>query len=231
MKLVIKFPTRNRPEKFRKVFDLYKEYLSGVHDVHFIISMDEDDETMNNEEIIEYLEKSSGSVCKIDYYYGKSKSKIEAVNADMDGVDGDVLLVASDDMIPVQKGYDKVIYDAFSQVFPDYDGAIKFWDGRRPKNDPLMTLPVLGFPYYRRFGYIYHPDYTSVYSDNEQTLVAARLNKLALTDRCIIRHAWTPHPFDELHARNENREMYKKDKAVFDRRLKNNFDLGVCNTL
>jgi hypothetical protein len=140
-------------------------------------------------------------------------------------VDGDVLLLASDDMVPVQMGYDDIIFGAFSQVFPDFDGAIKFWDGLRPKEDPLMTLTVMGFPLYKQFGYIYNPEYKSLYCDNEQTQVCAALNKLRRCDLCIIQHQWTGEAFDSLHARNENPEMYGVDGETFKRRGANKFDM------
>ena len=225
-RLVIKFPTRNRPDKFKTVFRKYVSFLSGRHDVRFVVSMDENDTTMNTPEMREWFEMQKKSV-DVKYCYGYSKSKIEACNADMAGEDGDVLLLASDDMTPIQQSYDDVIMKCFEQAFPDFDGAIKFWDGLRDIKDPLMTLTVMGFPLYKQFGYIYNPEYTSLYCDNEQTQVCASLGKLAKCDLCIIKHEWTSQPFDALHARNENREMYSIDQKVFEARLARGFDMDV----
>jgi len=224
-RIVIKFPTRNRPEKFQRVFSKYISYLSGKQDVSFVVTMDLDDPSMNNEQMWHFFEEMKKSV-PISYHYGSSKTKIEAVNANMEGVDGDILVVASDDMIPCFEGYDDIIANGFDQFFPDFNGAIKFHDGLRRPNDLLMTLPVIGFPVIREWGYIYHPDYTSVYADNEQTLVLHKTNRLIVSSMCIIRHEWTPEPFDELHARNENRDMYIRDGKVYNERLARNFDLG-----
>jgi hypothetical protein len=217
-KLIIKFPTRNRPDKFKKVLQLYIDGLSGKHDVKFVITMDEDDSTMNTPEVKEWL---NSLPVNIKYNYGNSKSKIEAVNADLENEEADVLLVASDDMIPQIKNYDDIIFKAFEQVFPDFDGAIKFNDGLR--NDDLMTLCVMGWPLYKHFGYIYHPEYTSVYADTEQTIVLKKMKKYAISDICIIQHVWTSAPWDELHARNENEHMYSKDKEIFDKHMKEIF--------
>jgi len=225
-RLVIKFPTRNRPEKFKSVFTRYMTFLSGLHDVRFVVSMDADDATMNNDAMREWFETQKKSV-DIKYCYGHSKSKIQACNADMEGEYGDILLLASDDMVPVQMSYDDVIVKCFEQAFPDFDGAIKFWDGLRDINDSLMTLTVMGFPLYKQFGYIYNPEYTSLYCDNEQTQVCAALGKLAKCDLCIIKHEWTPEPFDALHARNENKDMYSIDQRVYEARLARGFDMDV----
>ena len=76
-RLVIKFPTRNRPEKFKTVFSKYLSFLSGRHDVRFVVSMDEDDTTMNTPEIKDWFETQKKSA-DIKYCYGYSKSKIDA---------------------------------------------------------------------------------------------------------------------------------------------------------
>ena len=83
-RLVIKFPTRNRPEKFKSVFTRYMTFLSGRHDVRFVVSMDADDATMNNDAMREWFETRKRNA-DIKYCYGHSKTKIEACNADLEG--------------------------------------------------------------------------------------------------------------------------------------------------
>ena len=214
-KLIIKFPTRNRPEKFKQVLQLYIDGLSNKHEVKFVITMDNDDLSMNNDDIKSWLDALP---VNIKYNYGNSKSKIEAVNADLENEDGDVLLLASDDMFPQIQNYDDIIFESYKQCFPDFNGAIKFHDGLR--NDNLMTLCVMGWKLYKEFGYIYNPEYLSVYADNEQTIVLQKMNKFAVSPLCIISHNWTAEPWDELHARNENGDMYSKDRLVFEKRMK-----------
>ena len=223
-KLVIKFPTRNRPEKFKDVFSKYLTFLSGRHDVQFIITMDADDATMNNDDIKEWLTTRSKNA-NIKWFYGNSKTKIEACNADLEGVDGDVLMLASDDMVPVQMGYDDIVFKVFDRSYPDFDGAVKFWDGLRAKEDSLMTLTVMGIPLYKKFGYIYNPEYKSLYCDDEQSRVCNAIGKLVRCDLCIIQHQWTHEPWDTLHARNENAEMYGIDGETYKKRQANNFGI------
>lgn len=224
-RLVIKFPSRNRPEKFKDVFNRYCTMLGGRNHVRFVVTLDHDDPTMNNESMWQWFETRKRNI-DLKLTYGHSKTKIEACNADMEGESGDVLLLASDDMVPIAMGYDDIIMESFRQSFPDFDGAIKFWDGLRPKDDPLMTLTVMGFPLYRRFGYIYHPDYVSQFCDDEQTAVCMILGKLRRCDHCIIHHQWTPEPFDSLHARNQAAPTFQRDQQTFHARLQKQFDLG-----
>ena len=220
-KLLVKFPSRNRPEKFQSILNKYIDWKSGKHDIRFVITMDEDDSSMNTKEIRDYLDSYIKDGVDLVYYYGDSKTKVEACNANLEEEKADVLMLISDDMVLQKKNYDDIVFENFQVAFPDYDGGIKYFDGLR--QDILMTLPVIGWKFYEKLGYIYNPEYTSVYCDTEQTEVLYRMGKLAVNDLFLVKHEWTPEPFDELHARNENLEMYQKDGEIFNKNRINNF--------
>jgi hypothetical protein len=208
MKLLIKFPTRSRPIKCLSVIQMYIEY--AVEDVHFLVTLDEDDESITPS----FLEKLS-LIPNCTYVIGQSTGKINACNRDMKfACFFDILLLASDDMIPIVKGYDQIIREKMIQLYPDTDGVLWFNDGYR--GNALNTLCILGRKYYDRFGYIYHPDYKSFYCDNEFTEVANSLGKQTYFSDVIIRHE---HPFnlkqemDELYITNETHMEH--DKCVW----------------
>ena len=102
MKMIVKMATRSRPKKFMDVMERYFDNLSGNHEVRFVITCDLDDETMNNQEIKSWFSEAKKKY-DIDAFYGNSKSKVEACNADLENEEADVLLLASDDMVPVAK--------------------------------------------------------------------------------------------------------------------------------
>ena len=222
MKLLIKFPTRGRRDKFYKVLDLYYDMLEDIDNTEFCITMDEDDPIMNNNAVFNRLDTYDN----LSYYVGYSKSKIEAINADLEEFnDIDIILLASDDMIPQIKGYDNIIRENMKKYYPDTDGVLWFFDGNRKD---LNTLCILGKKYYDRFSYIYHPAYKSFYSDNEFMLVANKLKKQTFIDQIIIRHE---HP-DIPQYRNNMDEMYMKERKnyphdfqIYEMRRKNNFGL------
>jgi hypothetical protein len=230
MRMVIKFPTRGRPEKFISVLNRYINFLSGMHEVKFVISFDHDDPTMNNDNMWSVFNRLNAQLeGKILPVCGKSTGKISAINADLDRVMSfrpDVILLASDDMIPVHGGYDDVIAKAMAKFFPDTDGVLHFNDGFSGQNR-LITLSILGRKYFDRFGYLYYPGYKSVFCDNEFTDVARMLGKVVYIDHVIIQHQWVGavNPNDALHRRNESVEMYEHDKAVYLDRAYNNFHL------
>lgn len=223
-KLLIKFPIRERKEKFLSTLDKYCSLLEDKENTFFLITIDEDDEVMNNDELLDYLEDKYDN---IEIFIGNSKSKIEAVNADIKDTEWiwDIVILASDDMIPQVKGYDNIIRDNMEKYYTDTDGVLWFFDGNRKD---LNTLCILGRKYYDRFGYIYHPGYKSFYCDDEFTQVANRLKKQTFINQCIIKHEHPDIPqyrdkMDELY--KVNSKFYPHDAKFFQLRKKNNFGM------
>ena len=208
MKLLIKFPTRGRREVFQNTFESYYSMLSGKHEVEFRISMDVDDKVMNRDDVWSFLDEKKN----ITYCYGENTCKVGAINANMDGAEFDVLLLASDDMIPQVHGYDDIIITKMQEHFPEMDGALHFNDGRAA--EALCTLSIMGKKMYDRFGYIYHPQYTSLWCDNEFHEVCHSWGKMKYVDNIIIKHAWVDATgSDNLHQRNES--FHDADKIVY----------------
>ncbi len=222
--LLIKFPTRGRAQQFFNVLDTYYNLLEDNANTYFLISCDNDDHVMNNETVKEKLSHYQNlQIC-----FSNNKSKIEAVNANFDQAPYfDIVLLASDDMIPQVKGYDTIIRNNMSKHFPDTDGILWFNDGHQAHN--LNTLSILGRKYFNRFGYLYHPAYKSLWCDNEFTMIGNLLGKQKYFNQIIIKHI---HPdifsdvlIDELY--EKNLKLDSVDKAVFENRKDNGFDLGL----
>jgi hypothetical protein len=208
--LLIKFPTRARPDKFTETLGKYQRMLSGKWAVRFLITVDHDDPTMNSGRMLARLRSDP----RVEVRVGNARSKIEAVNAHLEGQDFRVLLLASDDMIPQVQGYDDVILSEMSAHFSDTDGALWFEDGRK---SAICTLSILGRKLFDRFGYIYHPDYVSLWCDNEFTEVVTAMGKMARLPQVIISHEWTNYTgTDKLHRRNES--FFRRDQQTYERR-------------
>lgn len=220
-KLLIKFPTRSRPEKFLNVLDEYYKLLRNPN-FEFVVSCDTDDSSMNNESIKQKLD----AYPNLKYYFDDNKSKIQAVNNNISDKSFDIVLLASDDMLPIVAGYDEIIRQKMEENFPDTDGVLWFNDGFQGRN--LNTLSILGKKYYDRFNYLYHPAYRSLYPDTEFTIVSQQLNKAKYFEEVIIKHVQysivkeTP---DELYIRNDNLESV--DRVTFLERKNKNFDLNL----
>lgn len=219
MKLLIKFPTRERPDKFLQVLDCYLSMMNDKENYSVLVSADTDDGSMNNE----YIRKEIDNRKNVQICYSPNTTKIEAVNADMgQAPEYDILLLASDDMTPVVQGYDQVIREKMIAHFPDTDGTLFFNDGHTGKN--LNTLCILGRKYYERFNYIYHPSYISFYCDNEFMMVGQQLNRMPYFEEVLIRHdhyTFIRENPDSLYKRNGR--FMGRDKKVYYRRLAKQF--------
>lgn len=218
--LLIKFPTRGRPEKFFKTLDIYYNLLSRKNNVKFLVTCDNDDTTMNTPDVKKKLKQYNN----LDVKYGNSKTKIEAINADIHDEKFDILLLASDDMIPVVQNYDNIIVTEMCNNFPDFDGVLWFNDG--VQGNRLNTLCILGRAYYNRFNYIYNPEYKSLWCDTEFTQVGAILGKQKYFNNIIIQHVHysvTGVGNDETYIQNEKYES--EDRCTFLKRQSQNFDL------
>jgi hypothetical protein len=221
MKLLIKFPTRGRKEKFFEVFKQYQNLCEDLDNTYFLVTLDNDDEDMKLSEV----EEMFNTFKNVKVIYGDSTSKIHAVNRDIEMInDWDIVLLASDDMTPKVKGYDNIIRNKMKEFYPDTDGILWFNDGHQ--GNSLNTLSILGKKYYDRFGYIYYPEYKSVWSDNEFMTVGNILKKQVYIDQVIIRHEHPDWGFGErdfIHQNNIN--DWHHDYAIYQQR--NSINFGV----
>ncbi len=222
MRILVKYPTRQRPELFLKNLADYYQKTTDKSNVTFLVSCDLDDITMGEE----VLSKARGIVPNIIIERGHSDSKIHACNRDIEKVsDWDVVLLVSDDMFCQTHGWDSLIRNEMSQHFPDTDGCIWFHDGSTQRR--ISTLSCIGRKYYDRFGYIYQRDYKSFFCDNEYTDIAMSLGKIHFTEKIIAKHEH-PHwggnmTHDALYIRNE--VHWKKDEELYNSRKLINFGL------
>jgi hypothetical protein len=218
MFILIKFPSRGRPEKLRIVLQKYVHMAADMSRMFIMVTLDYDDPTATLELVNSLLAIHPN--IRIDV--GISGTKVKAINRDMDKAPQfDILLLASDDMIPVMHGYDSIIRDTMHKYYPTTDGVLWFNDGHQ--RNGLNTLAIMGRKYYSRFGYIYNPLYKTAWCDNEFTDVANFLKKQTYFDTVIIEHRHPVHGLagvDETYIKNdigtdEDTELYRKRRSFY----------------
>ena len=217
MRILLKCPTRNRPQKVIQTLASYVKLANHPEQLGVAISCDEDDVSMGRNLVQEQLLRTLNPVAWKRIFFSPNKTKIEACNANMNDIEWewDIVVLVSDDMIPQLQGYDDVIRNHMMSKFPDTNGILWFNDGAQ--GDKLNTLCVYGRTMYQTFGHIYHPEYKSLFCDTELTdLCKGDLaSKCLYVPYCIIRHE---HPgtgfsqnMDALYERNQrywNEDMY-----------------------
>lgn len=224
MRILAKFPSRQRPVQLKSTLCSWKANQEGDK-VTYLISLDEDDPTLAAS-MNAIREVMPDAIVKI----GKSGGKIHAINRDMEAVtDWDILVLMSDDMRVQRCGWDKTLAYDMERHFPALDGALHYPDGIR---SDIITLSIMGRRLYQAFGYIYHPAYISLWCDNEFTDAVKALGKYKYLDHPWYRHhhcsAAAGIPHDELYRKNESH--FARDQGVYQDRKCRDFDIELVRT-
>lgn len=228
-KILVKYASKTRPEKFFQGLDSIVTNLAQPDKCAVVCSFDSDDDTMNQEWV---KEKLTTYPITMIIHRGVSKNKIDAVNRDMNHLhDCSVIICMSDDMRFIEKGFDDTIRNDFATHFPDGDGCLHYPD--QHQGERCMTLNITDSRYFNRFGYIYHNDYSSVECDLENQEVAIMLGRYKYVEKRIFNHL---HPsfgdtdYDNQYRKTEAFEIHEADKATRKRRKANNYDLIKTET-
>lgn len=208
LNILVKFPTKNRGLKFFQVLTQYVQSCKEPTRVKYLVTIDDDDHTMSDEIIkacVDVVGKDS-----IHFDAGYSANKIHACNRGMNECpfEWDVVVLASDDMIPQVNGWDQIIVDQMSQSFPELNGCLWFYDGHQ---NAICTMSIIGRAYYETFHYLYHSSYVSLWCDNEFTEVAQKTGSIVYSSTCLFRHM---HPVWERKA-DLNDALYRKNESYF----------------
>lgn len=231
MRILLKCPTRNRPQKIMATLTSYMKLANHPEQLGVAISADDNDETMSRNLVHEELHRILAKTAWHHIFASPNRTKIQACNANMNEItwEWDIVVLVSDDMIPQIKGWDDVLRNHMLARFPDTDGILWVSDGYQ--GDKLNTLTIMGRAMYNRFGYLYHPDYKSLFCDTEFTdLCKGELqDKCLYIPYCIIRHE---HPgtgyaqnMDALYMHNQ--KYWNEDMHTYIRRKKYPYDWSV----
>lgn len=224
MRILAKFPSRQRPAQLKATLCSWRANQESEN-VTYLISLDENDPTLAAS-MNAVAEVCPQAIVKV----GTSAGKIHAINRDMEHAgEWDVLVLISDDMRIHRCGWDKIVMYDMERNFPKLDGALHYPDGIR---QDLITLSIMGRTLYQAFGYIYHPDYLSLWCDNEFTDSVKALGRYKYNDIPWYRHhhcsAAAGIPQDDLYRRNESH--FSRDEAVYLDRKARNFDIELVRS-
>lgn len=224
MKILVKLPSRSRPSR---CIDTIQNWMSLAADpgrITMLVAYHDDDETMNKPSVLDELRKLGAVV-----HEHRGTTKVQAINAGVEqAIDGhDILVLAADDMRCRVKGWDDRIRADMDRHWPNCDGALHYNDGHQYER--LNTLPVMGANLYRKFGYIYHPDYVSLWCDNEYQDVIRDLGRMVYIPDCIIEHC---HPIFNRGIKSDallehTDSFWEADRNTYERRKPIRFPLNI----
>jgi hypothetical protein len=209
MRITYNFASRERPDKFFACLDNITAFARH-DDYEIIATLDIDDPSMCNSEVKEKLTQYS----KVIPHYGFSKSKIDAINKNICFFTGDIICNHSDDMHFIKEGFDLDILEAFKY----FKGLVHFPDQQVGKK--LITYAMMHKEYLDIDGWIYNPEFDSVYADNFQQHLAIKRGKYKFIGKWILEHRhsmWGYGNYDKLLKKTEDPMVYKKDRQTYHR--------------
>jgi len=226
LKILFKFPCRYREKLFFESLDSLNDNIRDRNNYHISLTLDTDDSILNTPGVIEKIKTYPNTSIE----WGLSNSKIMAVNRNIPDYDFDVIICWSNDMFATFFGFDDIMRQYILQMInnrEDDDFLIHF-----PEPDSreyLNVLYVATRKYFDRFGYIYHPSYLSLWSDNESMCVAKMLGRYEYVDIMDLyvhkNPAYHRHNLERDLLFDEQQGHWQDDEANFHARRRINFDL------
>ena len=213
MRIGVLFPSRERPKKFFSALSKMLALSSGDNQLKVYAVHDLDDNSIN-----EYrsLTAELYSRAEIHTVVADRVGKVGAINRCVRDTIADkqeIVLVMSDDMECVQTEWDRDIVEQAKRF--GLDNSFFFSDGfTYPR---LNTMPIVGIDYLKRFNYIYHPSYESLWADNEFTEVSRSLKKSVECSKVLFKHM---HPLNDYKVESDvlyfaNDHFNKKDQQNY----------------
>lgn len=210
-------PSRGRPEKsFRNA----KEWKDKAGcEVEILVSLDKSDPLRNH--YYGAYDLFNHPIHRVDIKETDNDSVVEATNAVAKFALGDILVYLSDDF-KCFDGWGLAVAKEFENVSEPL--LIKVDDCLQKFTVPVLTIPIMNRALYERLGYFWHPEYKSMFVDEDLYWTAAKLNAMKMCPHLKFEHAHVcvgKAPDDETYRRSS--ANWEQGKAVFQRRKNEGF--------
>lgn len=200
-------PSRSRPDKSYKNSSEWLRKCGIGEDIQLLVSVDDSDP-----ELQKY--KSRYGMSPLLIY--KNNSVVEATNNAAACSSGDILVYLSDDF-KCPDNWGQLILKEFEGVTEPM--LLKADDCLQRFDVPVLTIPIMNRALYEILGYFWHPDYKSMFVDEDLYWTARKLGALKLAP-----HLKFPHEHvsvgkaqdDDTYRRSA--ANWEQGKAVFAKR-------------
>lgn len=210
-------PTRGRPIPTRQVMYMWLDYFSKHNDVEYILSIDTDDAKTYMPVMKEFMGKANFRVV-----IAENKNVVQALNQGAKHATGDVLVYVSDDF-ECYANWDLDIQRAARDKGTDWFLLVS--DGIQTE---IATILFVSRGFYNCVGYLYYPEYISMFADPDITELARSRGVLVDARHLLFKHNHRSIgglPADAVSAAHENGKTWKHGEELFARRKERNFDL------
>jgi hypothetical protein len=217
--------TTIRPQAVEQVLNLWLNRAADKTKINVMVTTDVDNAATiaaltKLQSDIEFNQKHNG------YYVGVQQNlpgncvkgwNMAAEMAKVGGCAGDVLIAIADDFIPPEN-WDAQLATVAEDGWYLKDHVVHVSDGY---NTDIFTLAIVTYARYKRFGYVFYPQYESIYSDTELTFVANGENVVINATHLLFEHM---HPDcgkrtrDLVDLNHSSDARYKTGRMLFEYR-------------
>lgn len=220
MDIILLHPSRGRAKKARETIDFWIERASGQHEITHILSVDSDDLQL---ELYKKYSPACNGFLTSALIENPNKSVVEATNAAARyAPEGHLMIYLSDDFqCPVN--WDVLVRDqaieADRQIGERF--LIKVDDCLQKFNVDVLTIPIMSYRLYQKLGYFWHPEYKSMFVDQDLFWTCKNNNWLFLSPDLKFPHLHYSNgkaPMDETYRISSvhwdsGKELYHKHKS------------------
>jgi glycosyltransferase involved in cell wall biosynthesis len=219
MNFSIIHPSRERCGRAREAVIHWLDNFSGENSLEYIISIDSDDQQRQC-----YIELCTEF--NIQLIINNNRSLVDASNNGCELATGDCFVLVSDDFgCPLN--WDKLLQSKIEKSGLETYGVL-INDGITGVDTQIMSLPIISKTLFEKIGYIYHPDFFSLWADNALLDVVNLLNcKINATDLIFEHHHYSvgKSKKDHTYARENSSQAHKMGQATYHRLKARNYDL------
>lgn len=208
-------PSLGRAVQARKCYDHWMNTASGDHEYEWIVSLSKKDATLE-----QYYQTFTDADAVL--ITTRSKNMVEATNEIAKLCAGQLIILVSDDMWSCEL-WDTKILHKFEMI--NGPGILQVSDGITVTK---LTIPIMNREAYKKLGYIYHPDYISMYADDDLRKTALQHGMYYNGTDIMIEHrhySVNKAKMDKTYASENSRTAWKIGEQVFFERAKNKFPI------
>jgi len=215
MLISIIHPSLGRPVQARKCYDHWMQTCSGEHEIEWIVSLNRSDTELEN-----YEQCFIGA--KVVLLKTNSSNMVQATNQAAKVCAGELLILVSDDMWSPEM-WDSRILHKYEMI--DGAGILQVFDGITAQK---LTIPIMNRLAYLKLGYMYHPEYISMYADDDLRKTALKHGLLYNATDIVIEHkhySVGKSKYDKTYATENSRLAWKKGEQLYFERAKLQFPI------
>jgi len=225
MEIILLHPSRGRAKKARETFDYWIDRISGENEITHILSVDSDDPEL--ELYKKYSPACTGLVTTV-LIENSNTSVVEATNsAARYAPEGHIMIYLSDDF-QCPQNWDKLVRDQAieaDRVLGEHF-LIKVDDCLQKFSVDVLTIPIMSYKLYQKLGYFWHPEYKSMFVDQDLYWITKNNNWLFLAENLKFPHLHYSNgkaPLDQTYQRSS--AHWHTGQALYNHRKKLGFPL------